>query len=179
MQDPSETVVWGGQLPSNRRAFTGGLSAIAIGSPLILLTPKHTSILQMHHFEREVAAAVLVSDLGGATRGLLGLDGGKLAGKLHLDVLYPVKGLKRCLDSQNGFGEQIANSSQTALFCPFIKPRAPKQGCCKLHCSAEFQYPASWLADQRMFRRNAERREQFRGLDPPSTGYKPADSYFA
>ena len=33
---------------------------------------------------------------------------------------------------------------------------------------AEFQYPAAWLADQRMFRRNAERREQLGGLDLPS-----------
>jgi len=48
---------------------------------------------------------VLVSNLGGSTGALLSLDKGKLAGKLHLDVLYPVNGFKRCLDGQNGFGE--------------------------------------------------------------------------
>jgi hypothetical protein len=48
---------------------------------------------------------VLVSNLGGSTGALLSLDQGTLAAKLHLDVLYPVNGFKRCLDAQNGFGE--------------------------------------------------------------------------
>jgi len=102
-------VAWGGRLPSRRRAVTGSLSGLGI---------------------------VLVSNLGGSTGALLSLDKGKLAGKLHLDVLYPVNGFKRCLDGQNGF---------------------------------EFVFPATWLADQRMYRRNAERSESMRGLDPPST----------
>ena len=33
---------------------------------------------------------------------------------------------------------------------------------------AEFQYPASWLVDQRLFRRAAEAAEKRRSLDPPS-----------
>ena len=33
---------------------------------------------------------------------------------------------------------------------------------------AEFVYPATWLADQRLYRRYAERMEQQRSLDPPS-----------
>ncbi len=32
---------------------------------------------------------------------------------------------------------------------------------------AEFQYPASWLVDQRLFRRAAEQAERQRPLDPP------------
>lgn len=51
-----------------------------------------------------ILIAVLVSNLGGITGTLLGLDNGTLAAKLHLDVLYPVKGFKRCLDARNGFG---------------------------------------------------------------------------
>lgn len=78
---------------------------------------------------------MLVSNLGGSTGALLSLDKSGLPGKLHLDVLYPVNGFKRCLDGQNGF---------------------------------DFIFPATWLADQRMFRRNAERGESLRGLDPPS-----------
>ena len=50
------------------------------------------------------SAAVLASNLGGVTGALLGADGGNLAGRLHLDVLYPVRGRKRCFDPQNGFG---------------------------------------------------------------------------
>ena len=33
--DPAQTVVWGGRLPSRRRAITGGLSGLAIGRPSI------------------------------------------------------------------------------------------------------------------------------------------------
>ena len=50
---------------------------------------------------------MLASNFLGVTGGLLGLDGGSLAAKLHLDVLYPVKGLKRCLDAKNGFGKSF------------------------------------------------------------------------
>lgn len=49
-------------------------------------------------------SAVLVSNFGGSTSGLLSLDGGRLAGRLKLDALYPVAGHKRCLDTQNGYG---------------------------------------------------------------------------
>ncbi|KAK9918065.1 hypothetical protein WJX75_000898 [Coccomyxa subellipsoidea] len=74
--DPAQTVVWGGRLPSRRRAITGGLTGLAI---------------------------VLVSNFGGSSSALLSLDGGQLAGRLKLDVLIPVAGHKRCLDTQNGY----------------------------------------------------------------------------
>ncbi len=48
--------------------------------------------------------AVLVSNFGGSTSALLSVDGGRLAGRLKLDALYPVAGHKRCLDTQNGYG---------------------------------------------------------------------------
>ena len=48
--------------------------------------------------------AVLVSNFGGSSSALLSLDGGQLAGRLKLDVLIPVAGHKRCLDTQNGYG---------------------------------------------------------------------------
>ncbi len=55
-------------------------------------------------------SAVLVSNLGGSTSGLLSLDGGRLAGRLKLDALYPVAGHKRCLDTQNGYGARPPHS---------------------------------------------------------------------
>ena len=33
LQDPVETIAWGGNLPSRRRAITGGLSGLAISKP--------------------------------------------------------------------------------------------------------------------------------------------------
>ena len=51
--------------------------------------------------------AVLASNFGGITGGLLSLDGGKLAGRLKVDALFPVAGYKRCLDTQNGYGEAL------------------------------------------------------------------------
>lgn len=47
---------------------------------------------------------MLVSNFGGSSSALLSLDGGQLAGRLKLDVLIPVAGHKRCLDTQNGYG---------------------------------------------------------------------------
>ncbi|CAL5226947.1 g9831 [Coccomyxa viridis] len=76
LQDPVETIAWGGNLPSRRRAITGGLSGLAI---------------------------ILASNFGGITGGLLSLDGGQLAGRLKADALFPVAGYKRCLDTQNGY----------------------------------------------------------------------------
>lgn len=52
-------------------------------------------------------AAVLVSNFGGVTGALLSLDGGKLAGALKADALFPVAGYKRCLDTQNGYGMSL------------------------------------------------------------------------
>lgn len=51
-----------------------------------------------------LVCAVLVSNFGGSSSALLSLDGGQLAGRLKLDVLIPVAGHKRCLDTQNGYG---------------------------------------------------------------------------
>eukprot|EP00878_Enallax_costatus_P021444 GHUV01022696.1.p2 GENE.GHUV01022696.1~~GHUV01022696.1.p2 ORF type:complete len:175 (+),score=40.34 GHUV01022696.1:1250-1774(+) len=47
--------------------------------------------------------AALGGNLGGISSGLLGLDGGQFAAQLHLDVLVPVRGFKRCVDAGNGF----------------------------------------------------------------------------
>eukprot|EP00878_Enallax_costatus_P034339 GHUV01038065.1.p1 GENE.GHUV01038065.1~~GHUV01038065.1.p1 ORF type:complete len:220 (+),score=47.88 GHUV01038065.1:638-1297(+) len=72
----ADTIVWGGKQPSARRAIIGGLTALGIA---------------------------LGGNLGGISSGLLGLDGGQFAAQLHLDVLVPVRGFKRCVDAGNGF----------------------------------------------------------------------------
>lgn len=68
--------------PSMRRRVLGGLAGLGI---------------------------VLGSNFLGTTSALLSLDGGALAGRLKLDSLIPVNGYKRCVDYQNGFGEQEHN----------------------------------------------------------------------
>ena len=45
LQDPSQTVVWGGRLPSRRRAIVGGLSGLAIGRAHHCLS--HTTLTQL------------------------------------------------------------------------------------------------------------------------------------
>lgn len=47
----------------------------------------------------------LGGNLGGCTSFLLGLDGGNFAHQVKLDVVVPVKGFRRCVDYQYGFGE--------------------------------------------------------------------------
>ena len=47
---------------------------------------------------------MLASNFAGSTSALLSLDGGRLAGRLKADALFPVAGYKRCLDTQNGYG---------------------------------------------------------------------------
>ncbi|KAJ9516155.1 hypothetical protein QJQ45_024587 [Haematococcus lacustris] len=84
--------------------------------------------------------AALGGNLGGITTQLLGLDGGKLAERLQLNAVYPVRGLKRCVDGVYGF---------------------------------EFQYPASWLADQTVAYRAAQRAEASRALDMPPLARPP------
>lgn len=56
------------------------------------------------------------------TGALLGADGGSLAGRLHLDVLYPVKGRKRCFDPQNGYGgyPDLLPASLSSLYNCFV-----------------------------------------------------------
>ncbi|KAK9836401.1 hypothetical protein WJX84_007515 [Apatococcus fuscideae] len=76
LSDPVETISWGGRQPSGRRALLSALTGTSI---------------------------VLISNLGGTTSALLGLAGGETARSAHLDVLYPIQGYKRCLDSQNGY----------------------------------------------------------------------------
>ncbi|KAI8475904.1 MAG: thylakoid-anchored PsbP-like protein [Monoraphidium minutum] len=76
LSDPAQTVIAGGRMPSKRRLLVGGATA---------------------------AAVALGGNLGGVTSGLLALDGGAAAGRLRLDVLVPVRGLKRCVDAANGF----------------------------------------------------------------------------
>lgn len=74
---PTDLIKWGGYIPDTRRAIVGFSSAAIIA---------------------------MVGNLGGVTSGLLGIDDGKTAASLRLDALFPVKGFKRCLDFQNGFG---------------------------------------------------------------------------
>ncbi|PSC71251.1 glycolate oxidase [Micractinium conductrix] len=76
LADPAGVIVYGGKLPPARRLVVSGLSATAI---------------------------VLGGNLFGVTSWLLSLDGGKLAESSRLDVLVPVNGTRRCLDTGNGF----------------------------------------------------------------------------
>ncbi|KAJ0014860.1 hypothetical protein Pint_19827 [Pistacia integerrima] len=83
-----------------------------------------------------VGSASLVgvgANFGGVTSFLLGLspESGR---NLKLDVLYPIKGFSRCIDTNEGF---------------------------------EFIYPESWVGDQTLLYRAAEKRESERSLDPP------------
>ena len=75
--DPSRLIVAGGRLPSRRRFITG----TSIG----LVTALGANFL-------------------GLTSAILGaVDDGKPAMRWNLDVLFPVKGMKRCLDRDNGY----------------------------------------------------------------------------
>ncbi|PON81683.1 PsbP family [Trema orientale] len=83
-----------------------------------------------------VGSATLVAvgaDFLGITSFLLGLSP-ETSRNLKLDVLYPIGGYNRCIDTNEGF---------------------------------EFIYPASWVGDQRLLYRAAERKEFERSLDPP------------
>jgi len=46
----------------------------------------------------------LVGNLGGLSSFLLSLDGGALAARLHADVLIPVRGYRRALNTDIGYG---------------------------------------------------------------------------
>eukprot|EP00873_Tetraselmis_striata_P014914 jgi/Tetstr1/435178/TSEL_002634.t1 len=112
--DPVQTVAWGGSLPSKRRMVLGGLTGLSIG---------------------------LVSNFAGMTSGLLGLDGGKHARELRLDVLFPVGGFKRCLDKKNGFEFMVprdwladqtlfrraAERAERSLDPPSLRRQRPRQ----------------------------------------------------
>ncbi|KAA6421967.1 MAG: photosystem II reaction center family [Trebouxia sp. A1-2] len=80
------------QLLPNRRFFLAGVGSLSI---------------------------ILVSNLGGGTGLLLGLDGGQLAGKSKIDSLFPVRGLKRCINYQQRFefqypGDWLADQNMYA-----------------------------------------------------------------
>lgn len=61
----------------------------------------------------------------------------------------------------------------TAFCCSLTKQLATSE---MSHMFAEFQYPASWLVDQRLFRRAAEQAERLRPLDPPSLRCVPCEA---
>ena len=103
--------------------------------------------------------AGLVSNFGGLTSALAGLGDGQAARQLHIDVLYPVRGFKRCLNSDNGFGEGQLHAAHPA------HASLPADTQTML---AEFLFPASWLADQRLLYRAAERVQRQNPLDMPS-----------
>ncbi|KAF9681576.1 hypothetical protein SADUNF_Sadunf05G0016000 [Salix dunnii] len=73
------------------------------------------------------------ANFGGITSFLLGLspESGR---NVKLDVLYPIGGYSRCIETNEGF---------------------------------EFIYPATWVGDQRLLYRAAEKTEYERSLDPP------------
>ncbi|KAL3134028.1 Thylakoid-anchored PsbP-like protein [Trebouxia sp. C0010 RCD-2024] len=89
------------QLLPNRRFFLAGLGSLTI---------------------------VLVSNLGGATGFLLGLDGGRTASKLKIDSIFPVHGLKRCINYQQKFefqypGDWLADRNMYARRAQRIESR--------------------------------------------------------
>ncbi|KAJ6354122.1 hypothetical protein OIU76_003041 [Salix suchowensis] len=73
------------------------------------------------------------ANFGGITSFLLGFwpESGR---NVKLDVLYPIGGYSRCIETNEGF---------------------------------EFIYPATWVGDQRLLYRAAEKTEYERSLDPP------------
>jgi hypothetical protein len=127
---------------------------------------------------------VLGGNLAGCTSFLLGLDGGKLAGDLKLDLLVPVRGFKRCVDPDSSFGG-LPGATCAALRCAACPhtlhhpaspraqrglqgaPHGPSPAQRRRRPPAEFQYPAQWLADQTLLRRQAQRAEEGRALDLP------------
>jgi hypothetical protein len=65
------------------------------------------------------AVAAVGANFGGVTSFLLGLSP-ELGRSLRLDVLYPVGGFTRCLDSDNGFGKRTDSPfPPTPTFPPF------------------------------------------------------------
>lgn len=75
--DMTELVQWGGTLPSSRRLVVGAAVGLAVA---------------------------LGSDFIGITSLLLGLAP-DLSRELRADLLYPVRGFKRCYETSRGFGE--------------------------------------------------------------------------
>jgi hypothetical protein len=65
------------------------------------------------------AAAAVGANFGGVTSFLLGLSP-ELGRSLRLDVLYPVGGFTRCLDSDNGFGKRTDPSFPPAYVSALV-----------------------------------------------------------
>lgn len=110
-----------------------------------------------------VGSASLVAvgaNFAGVTSLLLGFspDTGR---NLKLDVLYPISGYSRCLQTSDGFGSLHR-----------IKPTFPSIEYLILLCifflQPEFVYPANWVGDQRLLYREARKAELERSLDLPS-----------
>jgi hypothetical protein len=145
--DPVGTLLWGGTLPSGRRAVLGGLSGLGIA---------------------------LGGNLGGCTSFLLGLDGGEAAGRLRADILIPVKGRKRCFDQAYGFGAFpwwayaccVQQGHSVAIASPSTPAASSPAAPLPLPRCAEFTYPADWLGDQTIAYRAARRAEAARGGVP-------------
>ncbi|XP_065851964.1 psbP domain-containing protein 7, chloroplastic [Euphorbia lathyris] len=92
-----------------------------------------------------VGSASLVAvgaNFGGITSFLLGLSP-EIGRNLKVDVLYPIGGYSRCVDTNEGF---------------------------------EFLYPSTWVGDQTLLYRAAEKKEFERSLDlPPLSSMKFGD----
>lgn len=56
----------------------------------------------MYPHAAQLVPAALGGNFLGLTSGLLSLDGGRFAAKFYLDVLFPVKGYKRCVEDTFG-----------------------------------------------------------------------------
>ncbi|GBG59291.1 hypothetical protein CBR_g32304 [Chara braunii] len=72
---PTRVVTWAGRLPSKRRAVLGSIIALSVA---------------------------IGGNLAGITSAILSIDD-DVARRLRLDTLFPVKGLRRCVDQSRGF----------------------------------------------------------------------------
>lgn len=82
-------------------------SAAAAGQVKLLGStpaPPCCTLYLLAHHPFACLLPALGGNLGGVTSALLALDGGALAARLHLDVIIPVRGFKRCLDLENEYG---------------------------------------------------------------------------
>ncbi len=69
-----------------------------------MATSSHRTQLEL------ILIAALVGNLGGLSSFLLSLDGGALAARQHLDVLIPVRGYRRALNTNSGYGAHTTKS---------------------------------------------------------------------
>uniref|UniRef100_A0A453GGW8 Uncharacterized protein n=1 Tax=Aegilops tauschii subsp. strangulata TaxID=200361 RepID=A0A453GGW8_AEGTS len=81
------------------------------------------------------AAAAVGANFGGVTSFLLGLSP-ELGRSLRLDVLYPVGGFTRCLDSDSGFG-----TTNNLLPLLLINSWLSKLSCCHEFSSPQWVEP--------------------------------------